>query len=208
MRTLLVVDDEPDVAHLLQEILRPDFDVVVAPNGREALAVLRTLEQQRAQLPCLAILDMRMPGLDGLQLAEQVQGRWEIPIVFVSDVNDPEVRATAISRYAEDFVTKPFDTLEFLARIHRIVQRLCPVEGRSPIRLTPRQQQVLDLIAAGATDNQISFRLGISAQTVSNHVQAIRRKLGAHSRSHAVALASQLGLIKAGNGSLRVGKGP
>ena len=202
MRTLLVAGDEPDVAHLIQDVLCSDF-VVVTSSSSEALVTLRTLEQQ-GRLPCLAILDIRTPGPDGLRLAEQVRERWALPIVFVSAVDDPQIRAAAISRYAEDFVTRPFDTAEFLARIQRIVQRLYPVEAQSDVRLTPRQQQVLDLIAAGATDNRISFMLGISAQTVSNHVQAIRRKLGAHSRSHAVALAAQRGLIEAINSPARV----
>jgi DNA-binding NarL/FixJ family response regulator len=200
------VDDEHDVVRLMQEILSPAYDVVTALGGAEALATLRALEQQE-RLPDLAILDIKMPGIDGLQLAEQVRERWGIPIVFVSAVDDPGVRAATITRYAEDFVTKPFDTLEFLARIHRIVQRLYPAESRPEVKLTPRQRQVLDLIAAGATDNRISLELGISAQTVSNHVQAIRHKLGAHSRPHAVALAAQLGLIEANNGSPWVGNG-
>lgn len=194
MRTLLVVDDEPDITHLVQEILKPTYDVVTALSGGEALVTLHALERQE-QLPDLAILDIKMPGMDGIQLAEQVRERWPIPIVFVSAVDDPGVRAATITQFAEDFVTKPFDTLEFLARIHRIVQRLYPAESQPEVKLTPRQRQVLDLIAAGATDNRISFELGISAQTVSNHVQAIRHKLGAHSRSHAIALAAQLGLI-------------
>ena len=196
MRTLLVVDDEPDVVHLIQEILESAYIVVTAVSGGETLVTLSTLEQE-ARLPDLAILDIKMPAMNGLRLAEEIQGHWGIPIVFVSAVDDPGVRAAAISQYAEDYVTKPFDALEFRARIQRIMQRLYPAENRSGIRLTPRQQQVLHLIAAGATDNRISFELGISAQTVSGHVQAIRHKLGACSRSHAVALAWQLGLIEA-----------
>jgi DNA-binding response OmpR family regulator len=138
---LLLVDD--DAAHLdaLAERLAGDgFEVMKANSGREAL------EQLDAAWPDLVILDLMMPDMDGQTLAARIKGRADLPILVLSAIIEADNKADLIARYAEDYVTKPYDYAELLARIRRVLRRLrdqIPVEelALGDITLTPRKRE-------------------------------------------------------------------
>jgi DNA-binding response OmpR family regulator len=116
---LLLVDD--DAAHLdaLAERLAGDgFDVTKAAGGAEAL------EQLDAAWPDLVILDLMMPDMDGQTVAGRIKTRADIPILVLSAVAAADSKADLISHFAEDYVTKPYDYAELLARIRRVLRRL------------------------------------------------------------------------------------
>jgi DNA-binding response OmpR family regulator len=125
---ILVVDDTKDARHLLAlRLEREGYKVITASRASEALEVVK--EQG---LPQLAILDILMPGMDGLELANHLRRMGDLPIIFLSALSDPEVKTDAINRYAEDYITKPFHFGELLARIRRILLRSASEPPISP----------------------------------------------------------------------------
>jgi DNA-binding response OmpR family regulator len=140
---LLLVDD--DVAHLeiLAERLAGDgFEVAKAASGREAL---RRLDEA---WPDLVVLDLLMPGMAGKDLAARIKRRADLPIVVVSAIEAAESKADLIACYAEDYVAKPYDYAELVARIRRVLRRLqdqIPVEELSlgDLTLVPRRREAI-----------------------------------------------------------------
>jgi DNA-binding response OmpR family regulator len=116
--TLLVVDDDVDLLRLLRRRLERDgFDVIAVEGGRQALLAIER------RVPDLAILDILMPGMDGFELADRIKKRGDLPIIFLTSVKDPMTRIEGIRRYAEDYIVKPFEYEELLARVQRVLRR-------------------------------------------------------------------------------------
>jgi DNA-binding response OmpR family regulator len=116
--TLLLVDDDVDLIRLLQRRLERDgYEVIAVEGGRQAMLALQR------RLPDLAIIDILMPEMDGFQVAEEIKKRGDIPLLFLSSVGETQTRIEAIRLYAEDYVVKPFDYQELLARVQRILRR-------------------------------------------------------------------------------------
>ena len=140
---LLLVDD--DVTHLdtLAERLRGDgFDVTAAASGSEAL------ERLDAAWPDLVILDLMMPDMDGQTLAGLIKLRADIPILVLSAVATADSKADLITHFAEDYVTKPYDYAELVARIRRVLRRLAdqiPVQelALGDLTLIPRKREAI-----------------------------------------------------------------
>jgi DNA-binding response OmpR family regulator len=125
---ILVVEDTKEARQLLNTRLqREGFTVLTASRGAEALELVK--EQG---LPHLAIVDILMPGMDGMELASHLRRMGDLPIVFLSALADPAVKTDAINRYAEDYVTKPFYFAELLARVRRILLRSSITHPSSP----------------------------------------------------------------------------
>ena len=118
-RRILLVDDDVRLAGLLGDRLQHDgYECVIARTGPDAL---RRLDQA---WPDLILLDLMLPGIDGVELAGQIKKRADIPIIIVSAVDESESKVDLLQRYAEDYVTKPFDFDELLARIQRVLRRV------------------------------------------------------------------------------------
>jgi DNA-binding response OmpR family regulator len=116
--TVLVVDDDADLLRLLRRRLETTgYEVVAVEGGRQALLALER------RLPDLAIVDILMPVMDGFQVAAELKKRGDIPIIFLTSVGDTKTRIDGIRRFAEDYVVKPFDFGELLARVQRVLRR-------------------------------------------------------------------------------------
>jgi len=116
---ILVVDDQEQITVLLRKQLQRDgYAVSVATSGSQALELV---EQQG--MPDLAVLDVLMPDLDGLSLADKLKNIRDIPIIFLSAFSDLQTKVKAIDDYGEDYVIKPYAYRELLARIRRILYR-------------------------------------------------------------------------------------
>jgi DNA-binding NarL/FixJ family response regulator len=151
------------------------------------------------------ILEVHLEEISGYEVCQELRERFggDISIIFISGA-----RTTASDRVAgllvgaDDYIVKPFDPDELLARV-RAAWRRVPVEpsrnGEQPVSpidsLTPREREVLELLAAGLPQAQIAMALVISPKTVGGHIQRILTKLGVHSRAQAVAIAHQEGLV-------------
>ena len=124
-----------------------------------------------------------------------------LPIIFLSgERTEPLDCAAGLLVGGDDYVLKPFHPDELLARIHRCLDRVDAASGAVPARhgglpLTPRELQILQLLAEGNDPKTIAERLVISPKTVASHLQRVMAKLGVHSRVHAVARAYEVGMI-------------
>jgi DNA-binding response OmpR family regulator len=139
-RLLLVDDDVPHLDALAERLTGEGFEIVKAGSGKEAL------DQLDAAWPDLVVLDLLMPEMDGQSLAARIKSRADLPILVLSAIAEAGSKADLIARYAEDYVTKPYDYAELLARIRRVLRRLrdqIPVEelALGDITLIPRRRE-------------------------------------------------------------------
>jgi two-component system KDP operon response regulator KdpE len=138
---LLLIDDDPAHLDALADRLAGDgFEVAKASNGAQAL------EQLDSAWPDLVILDLMMPEMDGQAVASRIKSRADIPILVLSAVAAADSKADLIAHFAEDYVTKPYDYGELIARVRRVLRRLhdqIPVEelDLGDVTLIPRRRQ-------------------------------------------------------------------
>jgi DNA-binding NarL/FixJ family response regulator len=188
----LVVDDDDAFRSFVIELLET---VGYATNElASGAAVLSTVAQER---PAGVVLDVELPGLNGYEVCRELRGRYgsSIAIVFVSGERTEALdRAAGLLIGADDYLTKPVDPGELIARLTRLVDRPHS-NGESPRSngkleaLTQRENEVLELLAEGLRQEEIAERLVISPKTVATHIQRILSKLEVRSRAQAVSLA-------------------
>jgi DNA-binding NarL/FixJ family response regulator len=195
---LIVDDDESFRAFVSRLVARAGYETLEAGTGEDALATAR------AERLALVLLDISLPDINGFEVCHQLRDEFgdELPIIFISGERiDPTDRAVGLLVGADDYVVKPFDADELMARARRAIVRSQPERKNATIprdlRLTGREFDVLEGLAEGLPPREIAKKLVISPKTVASHVQRILAKLGVHSRAHAVALAYQSGLLKA-----------
>jgi DNA-binding NarL/FixJ family response regulator len=196
---VLVVDDDRGFRALARNLLeRAGFAVMEAANADEALAAAEE------NPPHLVLLDVQLPRVSGYEVYREFRDRYgeELPIMFVSgERTEAYDRTVGLLLGAEDYLVKPFDPDELVARVRRSVRRrgngASGNGGPGPdlmAELTPREREVLSLLAAGRSSAQIARELVISPRTLGTHVQHILSKLGVHNRTQAVAFAHRAGL--------------
>src|SRR5262249_27252140 len=126
---ILVVEDDEDIAQVLQRSLRMEgYEVRTAGDGRTAL------EQGRAFAPDLVILDLGLPGLDGLDVARSLRSEDDVPILILTARDAVESRVEGLDSGADDYLAKPFERQELLARIRALLRRR-PPRGSAPLRV-------------------------------------------------------------------------
>jgi len=128
-RRVLVVDDEENVTHLVSSALRFDgFETVTAADGSEAL--VRVAEHR----PDLIVLDVMMPGRDGLAVLQQLRAAGsQVPVIFLTARDTSGDRVAGLRAGADDYVVKPFSIEELLARVHAVLRRSAPDETREGV---------------------------------------------------------------------------
>ena len=188
MKTILLVDSRPAILNLLRSILAPHHHILAATHKEEAETILRTGRER----PDLILLDVDVPGINGLRFAHQVQEQWGIPVVFLRCADEPTEGPAAITSYAADLITRPFDFQELLVRVEAI---LSPSQPRDDLKTTVRQIQIMKLMANGLNDAEIAERLTITERTVKWHIHQAMHELEANSRPHLISIAIQTGLI-------------
>jgi DNA-binding NarL/FixJ family response regulator len=198
---LLIVDDDAAFRELVRSLLgRIGHPIVEATDGEEAL------EAAFAERPSLVLLDIDLPGASGYEICRALRDVYgeDLPIVFVSGRRTEQLDLVAgLLIGADDYLVKPFEAAELLARVRRHLSRAPrSPNGRAGARLTPREQEILDLLGAGLDQRAIAERLVISPKTVATHIQRILGKLGVRSRAQAVAYAHRHGLVDAAPASV------
>jgi FixJ family two-component response regulator len=193
-----IVDDDASVGDALSSLLRANGKQVrMFSSGQGFLNV-----QRRDSCACL-ILDLRMPGMNGLEVQELIAAETTIPVIFITGLGDVPSTVTAMKGGALDFLTKPIDETALLACIEKALEqdrkvRLAAFEQESLLAryrsLTPREQQVLPLLVSGLLNKQAAGELGITEYTVQIHRGHIMRKMQADSFAALVKLASKLNL--------------
>jgi DNA-binding NarL/FixJ family response regulator len=208
---IAIVDDQTLVREGLASLLAlvPDLTVVgTASDGREALALVAE------QAPDVVLMDVRMPGMSGVAATHKIRARYpHTRVIVLTTFDNDEYVFESLRAGASGYLLKNADPDRLAAAIRavhagdsildpavtqKVIQRATHPEGEEPAlteRLTPRERDVLRLMAEGATNAEIAARLWLAEGTVKNHVSHIRSKVGARDRAHAVRLAVEWGLL-------------
>jgi DNA-binding NarL/FixJ family response regulator len=189
-----VVDDDRRMRAAVSLLLREaGFAVVEAADGSSGLEAVYRND------PDAVVLDISMPGLDGYEVCRRLRQRYGygVGILFLSGSRcEAFDRAAGLDLGADDYLTKPFEPGELVARVLSLVRRVAAYKAVTPARhpLTPRQIEVLLLLAEGASPKDIAERLHVSQSTVRKHVERILGLLNVRSRSEAIAWAFREGI--------------
>jgi FixJ family two-component response regulator len=200
--SVFVVDDDPSVRKSLTRVIESAGYTV------EAFASARDfLKAEPAPGPCCLVLDIRMPGITGLDLQRTLaRAVHRIPIVFITGHGDVPMSVKAMKAGAIDFLTKPFAAKDLLDAIRRAVDkdtRALGEEARARSidarvkTLSPRERQVFALVVTGMLNKQIAAQLGVVEKTVKVHRARVMHKMGAGSLAELVRLADDIGVIVA-----------
>ena len=195
---VFVVDDDVSVRESLELLIRAaGWQAETFTSAQEFLA------RPRAAVPCCLVLDVTLPGLNGLELQQQLVDRSDMPIVFITGHGDVPMSVQAMKAGAVEFLTKPFRDDVLLDAIRGAIER-----SRGALRqdsemqvlrscyasLTPREREVMTLVVSGLLNKQVGGELGISEVTVKAHRGQMMRKMKADSLPALVTMASRLGL--------------
>ena len=192
---MLVVDDDPSFRTLVRTLCER-----AGLRVEEAADVGGALVAAEEAPPDVVLLDVKLPGASGYEVYRELHDRDPgLPIIFVSgERTDPYDRTVGLLLGADDYIVKPFDPDELIARVRRSIRRRTerkPERDDALAELTPREREVLALLASGRSSKEIARRLVISPRTVSTHVQHILAKLDVSNRARAIALAHRAGLV-------------
>jgi two-component system, LuxR family, response regulator FixJ len=197
--SVYVVDDDEAVRDSLQALFEADgFAVTVFASASEFLKV------QPADEGGCALIDVRMPGMDGIALLAELAGRSHTPsVIMITGHGDVPMAVRAMKLGATDFIEKPFDPEALLACVRSALRRAGMATHRSELsnevgqrldRLTQREREVLEQLVIGRSNKAIARQLGISPRTVEIHRARVMEKMTAESLSHLVRLALAAGI--------------
>jgi FixJ family two-component response regulator len=195
---VFVVDDDPSVCKALSRLLRAaGFQADTFESAQEFL------RHPRPEAPACLVLDVQLPGLDGLGLQQSLaNANVALPIVFITGHGDIPMSVRAMKAGAVDFLPKPFEDHQLLAAIRQAiakddVARAGRVEAtklRKRVEsLTAREREVLAFVAGGLMNKQIGHRLGIGEKTVKVHRARVMQKMQADSLAELVRMVEKLG---------------
>lgn len=194
--TVFIVDDDQAVARSLRWLIESvQLKVETFPSAQAFL------DGYSAAKPGCLVLDVRMPGMSGIELQERLAAqRIRIPIIFITGHGDVQVAVRAVQAGAFDFIEKPFNDQDLLDRMQRAISFDAERRGRDAqfaqlsalfASLTPREREVLDLVAAGMSNKAAANTLGLSAKTVEVHRAKVMEKLHARSVADLVKMSMQ-----------------
>jgi two-component system response regulator FixJ len=198
--TVFVLDDDDAVRDALGALLEScGLPVRTYGSGESFLAELST------GLTGCVVLDVRMPGLSGLELQEQLgEMNIPLPVIIITGHGDLPMAVKAMKAGAVDFIEKPFDDEVILESIHEALSRGAKIHAEAASaeavkanlnRLTAREREVLEQVAVGHPNKVIAYNLGISPRTVEIHRARVIEKLQARNLSHLVRMAITTGII-------------
>jgi FixJ family two-component response regulator len=203
---IFVVDDDQSVRTSLANLLATeDYSVEIFGSADEYLARLPPSG------PSCLVLDVQLPGLDGLALQRQLTEEGKVEqIVFITGHGDIPMGIRAMKRGAVDFLPKPFRDDDLLSAVavalarsaENLRQRGVVVESRARLaKLTPREFEVFRLIIAGLLNKEIGSELGVSLRTIKTHRGRVMQKIGVVSVAELVRLAQKAGVAPASHGT-------
>jgi DNA-binding NarL/FixJ family response regulator len=214
---VLIVDDDDLMRAGLRSVLASDESVEVVGEAADGRAALETTRTTR---PDVVLMDVRMPDLDGIAATREVLGASpEVKVVMLTTFEEDDYIFGALTAGASGFLLKRTRPEELIAGIRtvadgdsllspsvtrRVIDRMArqpapATSSRQLSRLTPREREVLELIARGLSNGEIATAFVIEESTVKTHVKRILSKLGLRDRVHAVIFAYESGLTRPGS---------
>lgn len=202
--SILIVDDNPK---FLEDALPMyGYDVTVATDGLEALKILG---KENSHFD-LILLDVMMPNMDGWDTLKAIRKNKETehtPVIMITAVSEDQKVVSGLKIGADDYIVKPFILPNLLARIEAVLRRSNWQKEAQPKQektlnkdvnidaLTPKEKEVLALVAKGASNQEIADKLCVRDVTVKTHLNSVFKKLKVTNRTQAVLLAMQIDLI-------------
>jgi DNA-binding NarL/FixJ family response regulator len=200
---ILIVDDHPLLREGIVSLVEKQSDMLIvaeASNGKDALHVF---EQN---LPDITLMDLRLPGMDGIDAMTAILARFPHAkfIVLTTFGGDAQI-LRALNAGAQGYLLKDMlrkELLDAIRTVHGGRKRIPPeiatqlAEHAGDTKLTPREVEVLQLIAAGNSNKSLADKLAVSEETVKMHVKNILSKLDANDRTHAVTIAVKRGIME------------
>jgi DNA-binding NarL/FixJ family response regulator len=185
---ILIADDDDDLRSILVDFLTHcGYEARAAKDGAEALTLAQT------QAIDIALLDVAMPELSGIELVPHLQALWPGCVVILLTAYGTVPQAVeAIRQGAFDYLEKPVELRQIQAVVER-AWRTKQTQAKTLSGLTPREREVMQLLADGKTDAEIAEALCLSAHTVNSHLRKIFLKLEAHNRTQAAAMWNRYG---------------
>jgi RNA polymerase sigma factor (sigma-70 family) len=195
--TIYVVDDDPSVRDSMELMLKSvGFDVKTFGSAQDFLEA-----KLQEDLGCL-VLDVRMPGMSGLELQEKlVSAKTPLPVIFITGHGTVPISVRAMKAGAVDFLQKPFEEQDLLDAINRAVARQREKKSKKDqseelqlrlTALTTREYEVFSLLVTGMANKEIAYELGTSERTIKAHRARIMEKMDAGSLADLVRFAEQL----------------
>lgn len=196
---VFIVDDDAPMRQSLKNLLRS-----IGLRAELFASAQEFLQSKRPDLPGCLVLDVRLPGLSGLDLQKRTpEAGIDIPIIFITGYGDIPMSVRAMKAGAVEFLTKPFRDQDLLDAIQQALERDRKArDQRAAIELlrsrleslTPREREVMVRVVAGLLNKQIGGELGTSETTVKIHRHQVMEKMGAGSLAELVRMADRLGL--------------
>jgi RNA polymerase sigma factor (sigma-70 family) len=197
--SVFVVDDDPSVRRAIKRLIGS-----VGLQAEVFGSTQEFLRSQRPDAPSCLVLDIRLPGISGLDFQRELAvANTFIPIIFITAHGDIPMTVRAMKAGAVEFLTKPFRDQDLLDAIHVALEqdraRRQQEEKIANLRkrlesLTPREREVLPLVVSGLLNKQIAGEIGTSETTVKVHRSQLMRKMGADSLAELVRLAERVGI--------------
>ncbi len=196
---IFVVDDDTSMRDALQRLLRSvGLQVTTFASAQEFL------HHRGADVPGCLVLDVRLPGLSGLDLQHELAAaQIDLPIIFITGYGDIPMTVQAMKAGAVEFLTKPFRDQDLLDAIQQALERdrvaraqrmeMAELRGRFDA-LTPRERDVFGLVVTGLPNKQVAAALGTSAITIKRHRAQVMHKMRVTSLAELVRIADHLGL--------------
>ena len=190
---ILIADNDRQSHTLISRVLnRAGYTTFVAETGEEALAAAKR------ERPALVIVEPLLPGVPGSEVCRELKDEFgeTLPIIFVSrNRTEPGDRVAGLLVGGNDYLVKPFDPNELVARVRRLLSAAHAGE-RTARELTRRELDVLSLLVEGLSQPEIAAKLFVTPKTVGKHIEHILAKLAVHSRAQAIAVAVRDDLIE------------
>jgi FixJ family two-component response regulator len=196
---VFVVDDEPAICLSLKRLVKS-----VGLEAQTFTSAREFLRSQRPDGPGCLVLDVRLPGLSGLDLQQELLDRKiDLPIIFITGHGDIPMSVRAMKAGAVEFLTKPFRDQDLVDAIqHGIEKHSAARQERVKIKefqvlydsLTPRECEVFRLVATGLLNKQIAAELGASEKTIKVHRGQVMHKMKAESLAHLIRIGEKLAL--------------
>jgi FixJ family two-component response regulator len=198
-QVVFVIDDDPSVRGAIERLVKAvGLSVATFGSGQEFL------ESKLPEAPSCVVLDVRLPGLSGLELQRQMTNREiHIPVIFITGHGDIPMSVQAMKAGATEFLTKPFRDQDLLDAIGKAIERDRAARAEraegADLRahldsLTPRELEVMTMVVAGLLNKQIAGELGISEKTIKVHRGQVMQKMHARSLAELVRIAEKLGI--------------